>query len=116
MAILAAAALAGCAAQPLYKWGNYDGLLYESYKEPGKTAELQQNLEHHIASLEHSHAKVAPGLYAELGTLYMQNGDAEKARQYFAKERDAWPESRTLMDSLIQRSATPQSSQKEATS
>ena len=37
----------------------------------------------------------------ELGTLYLQEGDAEKAKKYYAKERDAWPESKTLMDTLI---------------
>ena len=45
---------------------------------------------------------VAPGLYAELGTLYLQGGDNARAIVFYTKERDAWPESRTLMDGLIQ--------------
>ena len=51
--------------------------------------------------LEKEKQIVPPGLYAELGTLYLQEGDAEKAKKYYAKERDAWPESKTLMDTLI---------------
>jgi hypothetical protein len=116
IALLAAATLAGCAAQPLYQWGNYDAMLYESYKEAGKTAEFQHKLEEHVAHLEQRHVTVAPGLYAELGTLYMQSGDTAKARDYFTKERDAWPESRALMDSLIQRTADTKTSKKDTTS
>jgi hypothetical protein len=102
IALLSAVALAGCASSHgLYKWGGYDELLYQSYKEPGRAGRFQGGLEAHIAALERAHATVAPGLYAELGTLYMQNGDGAKAVQYYTKERDAWPESRTLMDSLI---------------
>ena len=111
--LLVAAALAGCAAQPLYQWGNYDGLLYGSYKDPEKVAELQEKLESHIGSLESRHALVAPGLYAELGTLYLQKGDSAKAKAWFAKERDAWPESRALMDNLILHAADSKASQKD---
>ena len=113
--LLAAAALAGCAAQPMYQWGNYDGLLYQSYKEPGQTAELQHKLEEHIAVLEGRHERVAPGLYAEVGTLYLQKGDGNTAKLWFTKERNTWPESRTLMDSMIQH-ATPTQPAKDAQS
>ena len=51
--------------------------------------------------MEQSQQKIAPGLYAELGTLYLQAGDSTKAVAMYAKEREAWPESRYLMDSLI---------------
>ncbi|MDB5723533.1 MAG: hypothetical protein JWQ16_287, partial [Novosphingobium sp.] len=72
--------LAGCAQhQTMYQWGDYDTLLYRSYKEPDKTVVLQRRLEAHITQLEQSQLKVAPGLYAELGTLYLQTGDAAKA-------------------------------------
>jgi hypothetical protein len=117
--VILALALAGCAGHEgaLYKWGGYDKLLYTSYKEPGKAAAMQGRLEAHIAALERTHSTVAPGLYAELGTLYMQNGDNGKAVAFYTKERDTWPESRTLMDSLIQRAAAdPKASSKESAS
>jgi len=94
--------LTGCATRTgLYQWGGYDAMLYQSYKNPEKAVELRQGLELHISKMEAAKQKVAPGLYAELGTLYLQVGDAVNAVAMYTKERDAWPESRGLMDSLI---------------
>ena len=94
--------LGGCATRPaLYQWGGYDELLYQSYKTPATAQTARTKLEAHIASLEKSQQKVAPGLYAELGTFYLQGGDTAKAVSYYTKERNAWPESRGLMDALI---------------
>jgi hypothetical protein len=100
--ILCALLLGGCANRPgLYEWGQYDTLLYESYKSPEKSATLRVGLEEHIAKTEQAQKKVAPGLYAELGTLYLQAGDSAKAIAFYTKERNAWPESSQLMNSLI---------------
>ena len=52
--------------------------------------------------MDASSQKVAPGLFAELGTLYLQSGDAEKAKVLYVRERNTWPESKTLMNALIQ--------------
>lgn len=100
--ILGAAVLTGCAnSSTMYKWGNYDAMLYQSYKNPEKVLELQKGLETHITNMEQSNVKVAPGLYAELGTLYMQSGDSVRAVGMYTKERDSWPESKGLMDAMI---------------
>lgn len=100
--VLTAAAMTGCATKSgLYQWGSYDAMLYQSYKNPEKVLELQTGLETHIANMEKSNLKVAPGLYAELGTVYMQSGDSVRAVGMYTKERDAWPESKGLMDALI---------------
>jgi len=94
--------LTGCASRSgLYQWGGYDAMLYQSYKNPEKAVEFRQGLELHIANMEASKQKLAPGLYAELGTLYLQEGDGAKAVAMYTKERDTWPESRGLMDTLI---------------
>ncbi len=94
--------LTGCATNAnLYQWGGYDAMLYQSYKNPEKAVEFRKGLELHIEKLEQSKQKAAPGLYAELGTLYLQEGDNIKAVAMYSKERDAWPESKGLMDSLI---------------
>lgn len=94
--------LTGCANRPsLYQWGGYDAMLYQSYKDPEKVAAFRTGLESHIAQMELSKQKIAPGLYAELGTIYLQAGDSSKAVAMYTKERDAWPESRGLMDTLI---------------
>jgi hypothetical protein len=100
--VVAALALGGCATQPpIYQWGNYETLLYAAYKSPDRTEALRGGLEVHIAAMERTKAPIAPGLYAELGTLYLQTGDSAKAVSLYEKERTAWPESKQLMDSLI---------------
>jgi hypothetical protein len=72
--------LTGCATNAnLYQWGGYDAMLYQSYKNPEKAIEFRKGLELHIDKLEQSKQKAAPGLYAELGTLYLQGGDTVNA-------------------------------------
>lgn len=110
-------AMTGCAHPPsIYQWGRYDAMLYRSYKNPEKVVELRAGLELHIAKMEQSKQKVAPGLYAELGTLYLQGGDSVKAVSMYTKERDAWPESKGLMDVLITNVGNRAAAQAEAKS
>ncbi|UUZ72198.1 DUF4810 domain-containing protein [Polaromonas sp. P1(28)-8] len=86
----------------MYQWGGYDQALYSGYKDPTKMESMRVKLEAHIAAMEQSKQKVAPGLYAELGTLYLQAGSPDKAVGLYAQERDAWPEGRSLMTAMIQ--------------
>ena len=95
-------ALTGCVAPGLYQWGGYESDLYGAYKDPTKIDALRINLEAQTALMESSNQKVAPGLYAELGTLYLQLGSSEKAIEMYKKERDSWPESKGLMTAMIQ--------------
>jgi hypothetical protein len=92
--------LGGCV-QNRYNWNGYDKGLYEAYKDPNQIVALQIKLQETVDALEKEKQVVPPGMYAELGTLYLQDGDVEKAKTYYAKERSAWPESKTLMDVLI---------------
>lgn len=92
--------LTGCV-QNKYHWNGYDKGLYEAYKNPNQIAVLQIKLQETLDTLEREKQLIAPGLYAELGTLYLQEGNTENAKKYYAKERDTWPESRTLMNTLI---------------
>jgi hypothetical protein len=99
---LMAMVLGGCVSQPTYQWGGYENMLYAGYKDPTKMEELKVGLEAHIAAMDSSKQKVAPGLFAELGTLYLQSGNSDKARTLYVRERDAWPESAGLMNAMIQ--------------
>ena len=99
--VIVALITAGCAAPRHYDWGGYDELLYQAYKDPSKMEVMKIKLETHIGSLEQHNQKVAPGLYAELGTLYYQGGNNAKAVSMYERERSVWPESKGLMDSLI---------------
>lgn len=94
--------LSACVQPGMYKWGTYEQDLHRSYADPNHTKEMQLKLESHISTIEAERQKVAPGLYAELGTLYLQEGNSAKAKQFYGKERDAWPESKGLMTALIQ--------------
>jgi len=90
----------GCATRR-YDWDNYDGRLYRYYKEPSSADEFRVSMEQHFKTLESHNARPAPGLYAELGTLYLEKGDRQTAQAYYQKERDTWPESRYLMDAML---------------
>lgn len=76
-------------------------MLYASYKDPAKIEEMRVSLESQIGEAEKRGQKVPPGLYAELGTLYLQAGDNNRALGLYKNERKAWPESRGMMDAMI---------------
>lgn len=99
--LIATSCLAACATPSTYQWSSYDTGLYQMYKDPDKAEELRVTLETLIQDQEKNGKKVAPGLYAELGTLYLQKGAPDMAIDMYTKERDAWPESKGLMDALI---------------
>lgn len=92
--------LAGCA-QRHYEWNDYDAHLYRYYKEPNSAETFRVSMETHLKDLEARKMRPAPGLYAELGTLYLERGDRLTAAAYYRKERDAWPESKYLMDTML---------------
>ncbi len=102
-ALTACCLFSGCAttSTSLYEWGQYDEKLYQTYAHPEKAEEFRLSLQAHIGLMEESGKKIAPGLYAELGTLYLQSGDKQKALLAYGKEREAWPESIGLMDAMI---------------
>lgn len=102
IAVVTVLALSGCAANQQYAWGPYQQGLYNAYKDPSKVEELRVKLESHIAASEAAKQKIPPGLYAELGTMYLQAGDSSQAKKLYAKERDTWPESQGLMTAMIQ--------------
>lgn len=93
--------LSGCAANRLYDWGNYDALLYKQYKDASQSVEARKQMEAHITLLETNKQKVPPGLYAEVGTFYLQANDSAKALAYYERERATWPESAPMMKAMI---------------
>lgn len=94
--------LTACAPPKMYNWGNYEQGLYNSYKDPSQTEALRVSLEEQVVVVEAGKQKMPPGLYAELGTLYLKSGSSDKAKFYYTKEMATWPESATLMTALIQ--------------
>lgn len=92
---------AGCTSTTHFQWGNYEQNLYDYYHE---AAVKEKVIADHIKMVE-SHAgterKIAPGMYAEAGTFYLEKGETENAVKYYKLEKEAWPESAKLMDQLI---------------
>lgn len=109
---LAAGLLISCAPQQRFVWGSYESELYGYYKDPERLENLMKALETAIARGEEAAKsdassdgakprRIAPGLYAEYGYLLLIKNESDKARSYFEKEKQTWPESVTLMDKMI---------------
>lgn len=100
------ALLAGCAQKPqaLYNFGGYSESYYAYEQEPSeeKLLELQKAIEEAIAHADQSVSKrVPPGMYANLGYIYLKQGNTDGAIHSFEKEKSIYPESAHFMDRII---------------
>lgn len=100
-------AASGCVApkQPLYRWGEYEPLIYQQYTQPGK-AEPGAQVDRLSADIQRTLSagkRVPPGEHAQLGYMQYQIGNVDQAIAEFQTERALYPESATLMDRLIAR-------------
>lgn len=109
-AVLGVAALllfAGCAGPtPLYNYEDYSSSYYDSVKTPGDETmlQLQQSMEKAIdAAGESRSGRVPPGMYANLGYIYLKGGASAKAIEMFNKEKETYPEATQFMDRMIQK-------------
>ena len=103
-AVVGALLLCGCqTARPLYYWGNYETVLYQSYAAPGKhtPAEHIDKLKADIEKAAATNQKVPPGLHAHLGLLYYQTGQTDLALKEFETEKALFPESTAFIDGLL---------------
>ena len=95
--------LAGCgnASGPrsLYYWdGTYSSSLYSYLNEDGDATEQISRLENLVQTSTQRGYKVAPGLYAHLGLLYLNNGNLGAANANFDKEVQNFPESKEFIN------------------
>jgi hypothetical protein len=102
----------GCAAHSQYKWGSYEQNLYSYYKSPNAEPELVAALEEATGDLDEGQ-RVAPGLFAELGMLYMNAGRNAEARRCFDQELHYWPES-SVMIAALTRGLAPEQARPQA--
>lgn len=98
----AIALLGGCGASAQYKWGNYEDNMFDYYHEPGRKEKVVSDHLRMVANPPTNGQKLAPGMFAEAGTFYLEQGDLKNAIAYYQLEKEAWPESATLMDALIE--------------
>lgn len=94
------AALTACAPATRFEWGGYEQALYAYAQNPENRNVYRTSLEQAIERGERRDA-VAPGMYAELGYLYLEEGEGERAIQNFRRERALFPESALFMDRVI---------------
>ena len=102
------AVFSGCSVQPsLYRWGEYEPLLYQMYAEEGEhdagaqLARLSEDVERTLAEGQ----LVPPGVHAHLGYLYYTQGDTQAAPKQFVTEKELFPESSVFIDGIMKRLA-----------
>jgi hypothetical protein len=94
------AVLSACAPATRFEWGGYEQALYAYAQNPENRSVYRTSLEQAIERGERRDA-VAPGMYAELGYLDLEDGQGERAIQNFRRERALFPESAVFMDRVI---------------
>jgi hypothetical protein len=108
--------LSACAPATRFTWGTYEDALYAYYKNPSEREEYRDAL---IAAIERGRTQmnVAPGLLAELGYLYLEDGNRARAQELFEEEMMLFPESRVFLVRMMGNSrAREQSTQPGGTS
>lgn len=95
--------VAGCSnasgPRSLYCWdGTYSRSLYSYLSEDGDATEQISRLENLVQNSTQRGYKVAPGLYAHLGLLYLNNGNLGAANANFDKEVQNFPESKDFIN------------------
>ena len=101
--VLFALLLAGCnqpdTPRSLYYWdGTYNNALYTYLNEGGDTNEQISRLENLVQLSTQKGYKIAPGVYAHLVLLYLNNGNLGIANVNFDKEVQNFPESREYIN------------------
>lgn len=101
-ALLLAATASACAPATRFEWGAYESTLYAYTKTPTARDAYRTSLVEALRKGEET-GRVAPGLNAELGYLYMEDGQTADAIRYFEIEKRQFPESQRFMDGVISR-------------
>ena len=101
---------AGCSTHntALYNYGDYSESYYADVKAHSAESQLQlqKSIEVAIKNAKDSQSgRVAPGLYANLGYIYLKEGQNKKAIESFKKEKALYPESAKFMDKMIKKVA-----------
>ena len=99
---------AGCSTHntALYNYEDYSESYYADVKEHNAESQLklQKSIETAIENAKDSQSgRVAPGLYANLGYIYLKEGQNKKAIESFQKEKALYPEAAKFMDKMIQK-------------
>lgn len=96
--------LAGCStiSESGYYWGNYSHTYNAYLKSPSKeTVQAHfQTLQDIVNTSNEKNLKCPPGIYAEMGYISQKEGKMKEANNYFSKEIQLYPESKTFISKL----------------
>lgn len=93
--------LVGCSSNnTIYYWGDYQDTVYKTLKNETGPSEQIIVLEKIVTVASSKNKPVPPGLYANLGLLYIQEGKYSDAKINFDKEKALYPESAAYMTFL----------------
>jgi hypothetical protein len=99
--------VAGCSSvsQGGYYWGNYSVSYFEMVKDrsPETIAKRISALEEIIEQSEERDLRVPPGIYAELGMFFVEDGRKEDGMVQFENEIAVYPESKPFIERLVSR-------------
>lgn len=102
----------GCAQapKPLYYWGNYPAVAYDTLRgdEKGPLEQLRL-LGEQAEKAKAAGLALPPGYHAHLGLVYLKLGRDDDARRALVTEKERFPESAAYVDSLIKRMDAPKS-------
>lgn len=94
--------LTGCGPKTYYQWNGYSDKMYDYYDGKVTDEALMVYLQSVVDEANKANKIVPPGVYADLGTMYLRAGKPQEAIQYYGLEERYWPEAKGLMTSLIQ--------------
>ena len=103
--LLVAIFLAACAPPPYLYYGTSSSGYYKAVKKQDakSVSQYKASLEDVFKKSAKMGKPVPPGLYCDYAMLLLSEKKPEEAKVYFLKEKEAWVESRTMMDFLMQR-------------
>ena len=93
----------GCATREIYFWGEYENVIYKTYKNPGDmpTERQVEILEADFEKAKSKNQPLPPGWHTHLGLLYYDLGNIEAANREFRTEKANFPESKVLVDFFL---------------
>ncbi|WP_020589403.1 DUF4810 domain-containing protein [Desulfobacter curvatus] len=111
-------AFIGCAEKRMYYFGDYSQTLYSFEKNQNEESLVahQQVLEKIITKSGKQNTPVPPGIYAELGFIYIKKNKPKEAIPLFQAEARQYPESSLLMERLVQMAEKRDSSDSDSDS
>lgn len=104
--IVFCALIFGSCSNALYKYYDYDNLLYAYGTRDFSEKEIKKFSRQYSKIVELPKGKrnlPPPGACVEYALLLLQQGKTKEAKEYFVKETVYYPESQTYVDSLVKK-------------